>query len=384
LLFSCQIGLLEQDTEQECTQGETCQSTTHPLDQPINLERIELVESNVMGQFAVEYYRNKAYTCAQSGYQTFLLAYRQTDPLETARPLWVRMHGGGTGLYNDDGSYSKPMTFLTEESLSALSNHLQETGLLRQIRQHNKGYRFLIPSMCDHDLYSGVGDVDPNNPNSPDENGLERATDGLYATMAALSFAKERLHANAVFLHGTSAGAIGAFSLAYALERRDILVDGSVLDAHILSKGWSDIVDAGCTDYDFWAIAERIGALLEPQYYPEKLVADGLVSTPLLHVWSRGDEACCGMSVYDASSTTCEHHHNNMRQAIDVLPSTNSSLNMELCVNNPATAEALACDMHSATKIDFEMPSLPGNQDDNGSDYNAAIVTWIDGLDADE
>lgn len=46
------------------------------------------------------------------------------------------------------------------------------------------GYRFLMPSMCDHDLYAGMGNEYPNNPNWPDGDRVE----GLLATMAAINF----------------------------------------------------------------------------------------------------------------------------------------------------------------------------------------------------
>ncbi len=35
---------------------------------------------------------------------------------------------------------------------------------MAEIRAHEAGFRFMMPSMCDHDLDSGVGIPEKNNP----------------------------------------------------------------------------------------------------------------------------------------------------------------------------------------------------------------------------
>ena len=137
--------------------------------------------------YTLEWYRNRAYTCSRSGYYTFLIAYPDGLPRSTPYALWVRLHGGGLGAYGPDGTYL-PTTYcsgkgspcyLDEESLEALATHLQEEGLVHDVAMQG-GFRFLVPSMCDHDLYLGLGDVEePYNPNI-DANGRRPRADGRW------------------------------------------------------------------------------------------------------------------------------------------------------------------------------------------------------------
>ena len=176
--------------------------------------RIELVSTNFRDGWTVEFYRNYAYTCGKEGYQTFVIAIPPGDSLAQDRPLWVRMHGGGAGAFLPTGKYSAKESSIVEEGAPGLFGLIKETGLMAKVRKHPAGFRFMMPSMCDHDLYSGVGIPEENNPYSPDENGNPRAADGLLATQAAIAFARDRVPISRVFLHGTSAGAMGAMAIA--------------------------------------------------------------------------------------------------------------------------------------------------------------------------
>ena len=189
---------------------------------PFTTERIQLIASEEADGWNYEFYRNHAYTCGVSGYQTFLLAYREDTPLSERRPLWMRLHGGGGDTWLRDGTYSPPVHYprmLNEESFKLLKRHFGDPGLLEYVRGHSAGFRFLVASLCDHDFYSGVGQIDPYNPHNPDENGKKRRLDGLPANLSALAFERGRLNSGHVFVHGTSAGSIGTMTLTIALGR---------------------------------------------------------------------------------------------------------------------------------------------------------------------
>ena len=71
------------------------------------------------------------------------------------------------------GIHSKESS-IVEEGAPGLFGQIKETGLMAKIRAHEAGFRFMMPSVCDHNLYSGVGIPEKNNPYSPDENGSPR------------------------------------------------------------------------------------------------------------------------------------------------------------------------------------------------------------------
>lgn len=357
------------------------------VDEPFTTEGIALVETRSVSGYTVEYYRNMAYTCGRTGFHTFTIIYSQGLPLTTERPLWVRMHGGGVGAFDQNGDYvpANLEERLDEEVGSGLAGLMLETGLVTLVRQHAAGFRFLMPSLCDHDVYSGVGLPDPNNPYSPDENGELRAADGLLAAKAALSFTRDRAATTHIFLHGTSAGSIGAFSVAYTLERSGLVLSGIVMDSHVLSEAFVDLIAAGCSDYDPELTRLKIGPLTDPEHLPDRVVARGDITVPILHVWDRGDPGCCGETPYTYLDTqgveqtlgACDYHHEAFRAAIELAPPGGASQNLRLCVNNPATTTPFACNMHSPTKIAFDEPSPPGDQDQGGADYNQRILEWV-------
>jgi hypothetical protein len=297
------------------------------------------------------------------------------------------MHGGGVGAYGPDGTYvpASQEDRLDEEDIG-LAYQLLETGLMTEVRTHAAGFRFLMPSMCDHDVYSGVGVPEPNNPHSPDENGNPRAADGLLATKAAIAFARERFASSHTFLQGTSAGSIGSFSVAYTFERAGLRLSGIVMDSHVLSEALAEIITVlQCLPYDGALTAAKIGPLSDPEHLPDRVVAREDITVPLMHVWSRGDPSCCGetpMTYTDEHGVehtlgACDFHHERLRAAIEAAPPGGASENLRMCVNDPGTATAGACNMHSPTKIAFDEPTPPGDQDSGGSDYNQHIIDWV-------
>ncbi|MBW1809211.1 MAG: hypothetical protein JRJ87_13535 [Deltaproteobacteria bacterium] len=357
------------------------------IDEAYTTDQIELVASEVNQGYRVEFYRNLAYTCGISGYQTFSIVYPENLSLAEERPLWIRMHGGGVGAFRPDGSYSPEgqIGMLDEEGAAGLAGQILETGLMTKVRTHSAGFRFMMPSLCDHDVYSGVGVPEPNNPNSPDENGQTRAADGLLATKAAIAFTRNRVATNKIFLQGTSAGSIGTFSVAYTLEREGIVLSGIVADSHVFSEAFRDIIEAGCTAYETDLIAEKIGPMSDPDHLPDRVVARGDISVPIMHVWSRGDPSCCGETPitfiddqgHEQTMGSCDYHHERFRAAIAADPPGGSSVNLRLCVNGLSDNTPLACNMHSPTKVAYTEPDPPGDQDDNGRDYNQVIIDWV-------
>ena len=188
----------------------------------------------------VSYFRNAAYDCGLSGTHSFIIIEPRDGDDASLAPLWMFLHGGGMGYFAADGTYQATRgqtqdTWNHEEGLGSLLASLEaritdpqgspeDTTLRRRLQE---GYRLLLPSMCDHDFYSGLGTPYPNN--------LGRQVNGLQATQAALAYARATRPTDKTFLHGTSAGAIGAYSLALAASRRGWHVDGAILDSSVLT-----------------------------------------------------------------------------------------------------------------------------------------------------
>ncbi len=296
------------------------------------------------------------------------------------------------GAYNALGEYI-PIEFIfsnNQESISKLSSVMHEAGLVDRIRTHPAGFRFMLPSLCDHDVYSGVGVPDLNNPNSPDENGQTRAADGLLATKAAIAFTRNRVATSNVFLHGTSAGSIGSFGVAYSFEREGILLSGIVSDSHVMGPGIDDNADLFCMPfpYDRALLIPKIGPLATSALYPEDIVAAGLISVPIYHLWNTGDPACCGsvlQNYTDAQGNPftepgCAHEHTPYRDAITANPpgGAGRSVSVEVCVNDLGTTTPGACNVHSPSKYPYTRATPIGDQLSGGGDYNQAIVDWVD------
>ncbi len=363
----------------------------HSIDDPYAIDQIVLVQTLHQQGYTGEYYENRAYTCGRSGYQTFLLVYPDGLALSVERPLWVRMHGGGVGAYDANGSYvpAEMESANDQESATKLGHLLGEGGLIAKVRAHAAGFRFLMPSLCDHDVYSGVGVPDLNNPNSPDENGRVRAADGLLATKAAIAFARRRARTSHTFLHGTSAGSIGTFSVAYSFQREGLVLSGIVSDSHMMGRGLEDNADLFCMPfpYDRSLLIPKIGPLAD-HFYPEDIVAAGEMHVPVYHLWNRGDPACCGSALQTYldefgvpySEPGCLHEHRAYHDAIVANPpgGPGRSVSVEVCVNDAGTADPGACNLHSPTKYHYTRANPPGDQLRGGSDYNQAIIEWVD------
>lgn len=61
------------------------------------------------------------------------------------------------------GLHSKEPS-IVEEGAPGLFGQVRVTGLMANVPAHEAGFPFMMPSMCDHDLDSGVGIPEKNNP----------------------------------------------------------------------------------------------------------------------------------------------------------------------------------------------------------------------------
>ena len=174
-----------------------------PVGAPGATDRIEFIGTTVVDGYSFDQYRNLAYPCLIRGYQTFAIGTKVGSDPNATRPLWVRMHGGGVGWFGPDGS-PLPNAAQKSEETDVLTNTLTQGGLMARVRSAPAGFRLLSVSMCDHDIYSGGDQPDPNNPNTTPD-GKPRTVNGLFATKAAIQLALKKLPTSKFFLHGTSA-----------------------------------------------------------------------------------------------------------------------------------------------------------------------------------
>jgi len=351
---------------------------------------IELVSSTVLSGFQVDYYRNTAYPCAITGYQTFAIGYRQGSVATASQPLWVFMHGGGIGHFDSGGVARPDSQYMVEESLISLlyspAGSLTDAGLISLIGQDPAIFRVLGVSMCDRDFYNGIGAIDANNPNRQSDGSLI-TTNGMLATQAAIRFTKSQFATSKYFLHGGSAGSIGAYGLAWSLQKLGDPPAGIVPDSGLLNQEWLGAVvaqgipcptavaaGAPMTAAEMAAVTAR----LDPQVADidnetHKLVASGRLTVPVLNLWTLGDPYYCGStsmqcplrdgSTVTMGSTDCMYEP--MRATVAAQGPGSRSQNLRVCVE-------AGCAKHVPTRI-------AGTNTDPGSpaDYNAAIMDWV-------
>lgn len=258
--------------------------------------------------FDIQFYRNTAYGCGLSGNYTFMVVNPPNGDAADQAPLWVFLHGGGSGYFDENGDYLA-VAAQTEDSwnheetfddllVKQLQTRTVENGQPKDItltRRILEGYRVVLVSMCDHDQYSGLGTPYPNNPNPGAE------VNGMQATMAAVDYTVANYPTTHVFAHGTSAGSVGAYNLAMSFAVEGIHLTGVVSDS-VLSTRQLTLIEifegqpgqqyqAGYT-YD--GFAEKIGfyGQFENQAHPEARIDGGFVEVPLLFVGGSEDPVC--------------------------------------------------------------------------------------------
>ncbi|CAN5761192.1 hypothetical protein BH24ACT3_BH24ACT3_14800 [soil metagenome] len=297
--------------------------------------------AGVDGPFRATCYTNDAYRCGRTGHYSYLVVER-TDLAGRVAPLWVNMPGGGVGYYGEDGVYHGGEFQNDEDSAD---DHLRDLARRTQTpqgapadtvvsRRLAEGWRVMFTSLCDHDLYSGVGNVYPNNPNWGDD---PDTFDGLLATMAAVDATVNGTDvvdghpSSHVFVHGQSAGSVGAYSVSYAFSQAGINLTGAVLDSYLISDRLNDLFDAGVTpqqrqdpdgDYQTGA-AEKIGPFVsDPTLFAEQTVAGGFDDVHLFDLQGTADPFCAGQlppiapAVAAGFDNNCRYVHGLLADAV--------------------------------------------------------------------
>lgn len=355
-----------------------------PLQSAGKTDKIEFVSSSTSGGYKFDYYRNLSYPCSISGYQTFVIGTKIGSSATQTRPLWVRMRGGGVGWFDADGNPQPTAGNKTEESASSLIGFLGDVGLTGRVKSDPAGFRLLSVSMCDHDIYAGGDQPDPNNPNKQPD-GSPRTTNGLFATKAAIQFAKSKFPTGGAFLHGTSAGSFGSFGVAYSMQLQGVPPAGVVADSGVLNQEWEEATIAqgicpGGRDAGLEAIRARVHPdLASIDNEPDKLIARGALTVPIIHVWNRADSNVCGATpmtctLRDGTTKTlgaAECEHEPLQEAIAGLPAGSSTRNLRVCVSPPSNPGS--CSTHVVTNKDL-LNTDPGQ----AADYNGTIMSWVD------
>ncbi len=295
----------------------------------------------------LDFYRNTTYTCGISGNYTFLVVEPMNNPGAEA-PLWVYLHGGGAGYYDENQQYIigvSPVTGLphannhnTEKTIEHLrdgqliynthtnSGQIENSTLTRRIME---GYRILIVSMSDHDLHSGMGTPYLNNPNGGEVNGLQ-------ANMAAIDYTIANYPTTHVFAHGTSAGSIGAFTLAYAYNLEGVKLNGIIMDSHLASARTDTLNKAlaGVSGFPFAAnfiaqeFANKVGWIADPDRFPGiEYVIDNGYDIPSLDIYGNLDPGCGGGlartdEAHSVGLDNCDWVHDGFRQAVATQPNS--------------------------------------------------------------
>ena len=355
-----------------------------PMDQPGDTSAVTLIATTTQNGWVYETYRNTAYPCSISGYQTFTVGTRVGQAPTVAKPLWVYLHGGGVGYFSPDGTPQPSAGQKTEENPATQVSNLTK-GLNAQIRSQTVGYRMLAVSMCNHDIYSGADIPDPNNPNTTPD-GEPRTVNGLFATKAAIQYVLDRYPTGDHFLYGTSAGGFGSYSVGWALERQGIPATGIVADSGVLNVAWQYAVKDDPVCGRGGEAEVELPRRLHPDVMaegnnPDQLVADGRLTTPVLDVFSIGDPGQCGTKPIacprrDGSTVTMgavECMHEPMRAAIDAQGAASRSLSLRLCVDPASAPGSGTCATHTPTA----KPGLVNSDPAWPADYNAVVLDWV-------
>ena len=347
LLFT--LSACDREETSEPTQN-TVDISWAPVDRTTSAIALEEEETLNFESSSVEldFYRNTAYTCGFSGNYTFLVVDPMNDPGAEA-PLWVYLHGGGAGYFDEnqeyrigvrptDGAPRNPNQHNTEKTIEKLrddqlihntttnSGQIESSTLTRRIME---GYRILIVSMCDHDLHSGMGTPYLNNPNGGEVNGLQ-------ANMAAIDYTVANYPTTHVFAHGTSAGSIGAFTLAYAYNLEGTRLNGIVMDSHLASFRTDTLVGALVgesgfvfpADFDIKEAGNKVGWLADPERFfgIEHAIETGY-DIPTLDIYGNLDPGCGGGlpridEASEAGLDNCDWVHDGIRQAVEAEPNS--------------------------------------------------------------
>ncbi len=357
------------------------------LNTPGDTRQIALVSTSTVSGWRFDYYRNSAYPCSISGFHTFTIATKVGSSASATAPLWVFMHGGGSGYFDSTGTPQPDATQMTEEPAGNQRSNLLNVGLMAHVRADAAGYRLLAVSYCNRDGYTGTGQLDPNNPNM-NSDGSAKDTYGMQATKAAIAFTESTFPTSSYILHGASAGSAGAYYVAYAQQLSGdppagVVADASVTNVEADQAAYSQgaCTKGGWSPEGQAALAQRVDpdvANLDNE--PDKLVTSGRLTVPLLHIWNHNDSNSCGDttmactlrngSTITATVTDCKHQP--LAAAITAEGPTSSSMNLPVCVTSGA--KPYDCDQHQVTIV----AGLTNTDPSGPPDYLTAIMTWAD------
>jgi hypothetical protein len=261
---------------------------------------VEAHDVSIHGErYTISTYRNDAYGCGREGTFPFVVV----EPVAASgepRPLWALLHGGGIGYYDVDGSYettsgeSHNDAETTGRLLHMLYRYVGPDGTLDTFvgDRVRAGDRVVLGSLCDHDLYLGLGQPYPNNPNHAD------TVDGLLANLAMVDAVTNGTESVAVrptssrWILGTSAGAFGAYALAHNLWARDVSVSGVILDSGVLTARSAALRD-GLPLVTAGMVAKHGPYLTDEALWIDETIANGF-DVPLFDTVQQDDRTCAG------------------------------------------------------------------------------------------
>ncbi|MEU4567196.1 hypothetical protein [Micromonospora sp. NPDC023956] len=345
------------------------------------MSKISVIASTTTGGWTYDTYRNRAYECSLGGFQTFTIGTRVGSSATQPAPLWTYLHGGGTGYFDPSGTPQPDDNHMREETPQQQRESLIEVALTARLRSASANNRLLAVSMCNRDIYGGVGLPDPNNV-TPE--GRNRTTNGLLSTKAAVQFTTSRYRTNDNFLYGTSAGSHGTFHVSYGLQLQGLAPAGLVADSGVINTLAQERPnpDPACGRTDEWRdiFPRRLHpAITNGDNDPDQLVSSGALRVPVLQVWSRNDGGQCGArpmacplrdgSTPTMGSTDCTHEL--LRLAIADQGPTSRSYSMRLCVSPPG--QPGTCTVHTPTTDVGAVNTLPSEP----ADFNAKILSWV-------
>lgn len=202
----------------------------------------------------------------------------------------------------------------------------------------------------------------------------------MLATRAALEFAKDKLNTDEILCHGTSAGSNGCMTLTIALAKEGKKLDGAILDSAMGNPYFAQVIEKGCWHpYKAkmgYMINDKIGFYAENENLPHHAISNGIIQTPLYHMWVEDDAMHCGRDVLTVIDENGEEvtgegqwlMHHLADEAIEEFNPEGASVSKAICVDDPGRDRS-NCDMHTPTNNDALTIE--------GHDYNKEIYEWV-------
>lgn len=319
--------------------------------------------------YNIDFYRNLSYDAGLQGKYTFLIVNPTANP-DAEAPLWVYFHGGGVGYFNDEGIYQclkfqDSLSWNKEETYNSimgdiLENRLFDNGVLMDntlSRRINEGYRLLVVSYSDHDLYSGIGTEYPNNPIGGQVNGLQ-------ASMSAVDFVTDNYPTTYVYSHGTSAGGYGAYILGLAYYFEGTRINGIISDSGpLIAKSgelyneYSDYEEnLHMPTFEYQGVVDKVGVwgTLKEELEAAAMISKGF-DVPMLGIAGRIDPFYnCHLPVYSGAVT--DGYDNNVDWLFsDIIEAINEqphSPHQVLLLDNTGHVPTLKSDPTASNVVD--------------------------------